>query len=38
MTHGDSQARAATTRAWVPVSRVGWTTGANPGEWFTGMS
>jgi hypothetical protein len=33
-----SQGSAATTRAWVPVSRVGWTTGANAAEWLTGMS
>ena len=26
-----SQARAAATSAWVPVSRVGWMTGANVG-------
>jgi hypothetical protein len=35
---GVSQARAATTRAWVPMSRVGWMTGAKRGLWFTGMS
>ncbi len=33
-----SQTRAAVTRVWVPVSRVGWMTGANAGEWLTGMS
>jgi hypothetical protein len=33
-----SQASAATTSAWVPVSNVGWTTGAKPAEWLTGMS
>lgn len=33
-----SQARAAATRAWVPVSRVGWMTGAKVAEWLTGMS
>ncbi len=33
-----SQASVATVSAWVPVSSVGWITGANVGEWFTGMS
>ncbi len=33
-----SQARAAATMAAVPVSRVGWMTGAKIGEWLTGMS
>jgi hemoglobin-like flavoprotein len=33
-----SHASAATTIAWVPVSRVGWMTGANAAEWLTGMS
>jgi hypothetical protein len=33
-----SQATAATTRAVVPVSRVGWSTGANFAEWSTGIS
>ena len=33
-----SQASAATTSAWVPVSRVGWMTGAKLAEWLTGMS
>jgi hypothetical protein len=33
-----SQASAAATSAWVPVSRVGWMTGAKFGEWLTGMS
>ena len=35
---GASHARAATTSASVPVSSVGWMTGANPAEWFTGTS
>src|ERR671921_842533 len=33
-----SQASAPTTSAWVPVSRVGWTTGAKRAEWLTGTS
>ena len=28
----------AVTNAWVPVSRVGWMTGAKSAEWFVGMS
>ena len=31
LAYGDSQARAATTSASTPVSRVGWITGANRG-------
>ena len=33
-----SQAGAAATSAVVPVSSVGWITGAKRGEWLTGMS
>ena len=33
-----SQTSAATTSASVPVSRVGWMTGAKFAEWLTGMS
>ena len=36
--HRVSHSRAATTIACVPVSSVGWTTGAKFAEWFTGMS
>ena len=33
-----SHAIAAATMACVPVSRVGWMTGAKPGLWLNGMS
>ena len=36
--HDANQARAATTRAFTPVSKVGWITGANRGLWLVGSS
>ena len=36
--HDANQACAATTRAFTPVSKVGWITGANRGLWLVGSS